>query len=173
MAIEYYDSILNYEYHEYFLNKLNDLLSRNSIINFLDETHKQYNSNSHNLFSFDSEKLKIEIFPILNNLNHKVDLDHLKTNEVNGDDHKKNETLVTKNFQTSTGKKKSIRISNITDMDTKLKDLNINLNKLHDNLNSDINTQSSRFEELKKKKLEKLNEKKIQEEKKTSILIYF
>ena len=61
----------------------------------------------------------------------------------------------------------------MTDMDTKLKDLNINLNKLHDNLNSDINTQSSRFEELKKKKLEKLNEKKIQEEKKTSILIYF
>jgi hypothetical protein len=76
MAIEYYDYDNKDQLYKLFLNKLNDLMSKNTIIEYLDKVCEK--GGNTNIMDYDNEKLNNEIFPNFNekkgrnkSLNHK------------------------------------------------------------------------------------------------------
>lgn len=186
MAIEYYDSISNYDFHSYFLNKVNELMSKNSIIKYLDDIHKVTHSEQKEILKYDPEKFKEEIFPsnknneeniknnqinikdnfTLNDKRHTINVEIMKSFEDKNIDEKiKRNKLKQKNRLFSTIQKVENE-SNIKDkeqnkekMNEKLNEITINLDKIKSNINNDLQNQLSSFEELRKKKRENQKEK--------------
>jgi len=187
MAIEYYDSISNYDFHSYFLNKVNELMSKNAIIKYLDEIHKVTNSEQKDILKYDSVKFKEEIFPSINtneeavnnhskfskenpiiSKRHTINVEVMKSFEdKNIDDKIKRNKIKQRNRLFSTIQKVENE-SNIKDkeqnkekMNEKLNEITVNLDKIKSNINNDLQNQLSSFAELRKKKRENQKEKSI------------
>jgi hypothetical protein len=152
MAIEYYDYEKQEQLHKLFLNKLNELMSRDSIIDYLDKICLKGKNN--NIMDYDNEKLNKEIFP---NQDEKKERERHKsvnnkeTIKLSGDilEHKSITTLKKKNIVEETKKDDD-------KLQEKLTSLNSNLNKLQDNISFDLKNQLNIFEEKKRNKLDKI-----------------
>jgi hypothetical protein len=167
MAIEYYDTIFNHDFHVYYLNKINELMNKKPITKYLDEIYKISNTEQIDILKYDAEKLKDEIFRKNNTSNQSIDqmsieLDFLKSFEdckldekLKNNKMKKKLKLVSKikNYKNQTNA--ICNDYNKEKLYQTLNDFYQNLDKLKDNIKNDVQSQLSRFEELKKKKKKK------------------
>lgn len=155
MAIEFYDFEKKEELHKLFLNKLNELMSKDKVIEFLDEISKKEDNN---VMNYDHDKLNKEIFP---NFAENPE----KDSAVNYKRRLTSEILDSYVF-VSPSKKRNItpnKKNNVVEIKKnkdhtkeKLFSFNSNLNKLQDNISFDIKNQSNVFEEKKRNKMEKI-----------------
>lgn len=167
MAIEYYDSIFNHDFHTHYLNKVNELMSKESIIKYLDEIHKISNAEQKDILKYDAEKFKTEIFPKNISSEDKskeqktIEADLLKTFEDCKLDDKIKFNKMKKKLKLVSAVKNHENQSNAIyseqnkeKMNETLNDFNQNLSKIKDNIDCDVQSQLSQFEEFKKKKIE-------------------
>ncbi len=167
MAIEYYDSVFNHDFHTHYLNKINELMSKESIVKYLDEINKISNVDRNNILKYDAEKLKDEVFSENKTPEDKshiqkiIEADVLKTFEdpkldekIKFNKMKRKLKLVSavKNFENQSNS--VFNEQNKEKINETLNDFNQNLTKITDNIDNDVLNQQSRFEELKRKKRE-------------------
>jgi len=164
MAIEYYDSISNQDFHNYYINKINELMSKNHINKYLDNLQKGSNIEQTNILDYHEEKLREEIFPenreaIKKNYNKTLDTQILKSFEkddlnekikLNNLKQKFKIYSALKNYDNNYKEKENEKEK----LSETLKDFNLNLDKIKDNIDSDLQKQLNLFEQLKRKKKE-------------------
>lgn len=168
MAIEYYDSIFNHDFQNHYLNKVNELMSKDSIIKYLDDIHRISNSEQKDILKYDAEKFKAEIFPEKNidyksNYQKTIEADVLKTFEDFKLDEKiKFNKMMKKHKLVSAVRNHEYQSNYIFNEQNKeklnetLNGFNQNLSKIKDNIENDVQSQLNRFEELKRKKKESM-----------------
>jgi hypothetical protein len=181
MAIEYYDIICNNDFHYYFLSKVNELMSKNSINKYLDEICKITNKENEEMLKYNSEKLKEEIFPSnkiedkgnLNkdfyiNKSKNINMDILKSFDDKYIDDKIQRKKLKQKNKLFTSIQKVENESNLKDkeqnkekMNEKLIEITVNLDKIKNNIDSDLLNQHCVFEKLRDKKRESQKERSI------------
>jgi len=174
MAIEYYDSIFNHDFHTHYLNKVNELMNKEPITKYLDEIYKISNTEQIEYLKYDAEKLKAEIFRKNDTSNQYIDqmsieLDFLESFEdckldekLKNIKMKKKLKLVSKIKNYKNQSKAIYNEHNKEKLYQTLNDFYQNLDKLKDNIKNDVQSQLSRFEELKKKKKEITKDKNFE-----------
>lgn len=176
MAIEFYDSQYNEEFHDYYINKINDLLSQDSVVKYLDEVNKHSTNEDNNIYKYDEEIMRREMFPnsIVDNINNVDNIELRKSRldmklleqfeDKNLDEKVKQNKFKTKNkiidnvFNTAKTQKVETD-KNKEKMNEKLTLFNSNLNKIQDNICSDLKNQSNNFELIKSRKKILIKEK--------------
>ena len=167
MAIEYYDSIFNQDFHSHYLNKVNDLMSKKSIVKYLDDIYKISDAEQKDILKYDAQRIREEIFPENKTSEDKskdkttIEAEVLKTFEDSKLDDKvkfnkmKKKLKLVSAFNSHENKSNTIFNEQSKEkMNETLNDFNQNLNKVKDNIDNDVHGQLIRFEELKRKKKE-------------------
>jgi len=135
----------------HFLNKLNQLMSSEKVLKCLNELQKEkeeINSKNFDIDKFTKDEINVE--------NEKSTADLLKSFE---DSNKIIPLKINRNSQKSK--------ENIDYIQNKISSLDSNLNKIKDNMSSDLKNQRSQFDEIKKNKMERM--KILKERKKNNI----
>ena len=148
MAIEYYDYEKKDQLHKLFLNKLNELMSRNTVIAFLDEISQK---KENNIMEYDNVKLNKELFPHFD--------ENSETINSNNSKRRLTSDILDSYVHVEPSKKKPNNKEikkNKDELNEKLFSLNSNLNKIKDNISFDTKNQSNIFEQKKKNKMEKI-----------------
>ena len=157
MAIEFYDSEKKFQLHQYFLKKLNELMSKQNVIEYLDDIQ---NKSKEKLLQYDTGQLKKEIFANFKENSNEDQLD-IENRKQTADILKSFDNISPLKIKAKTlNKPLKTNITenkgNDDELKQRLSSFNLNLNKLQDNISSDIKNQSNIFEEKKRNKMEKL-----------------